>query len=149
MYDIKDRLREALTALDSTPNAFACKANIDSSNFKKMLDGKLNITNKTIGKICQAHNLSVEWLKSGIGDMISPATTKGIILSPDSIYAEDSEVLVGDAVLKERIKHLQKQLQDLCGEKKVWETERKSMKNKIDQQRKRIDQLTDKLLELK
>ncbi len=145
MRDIVERLREAITALEITQNAFASKANIDPSNFGKMLEGKQKITDKTIGKICHAHNLSVEWVKSGVGSMMAPATTKGNFFSPDGIYAEDSEVMIGDAVLIERIKNLQKQLQDLQGEKKAWEAERKSMRKEIEELRAKNEEVTTEL----
>lgn len=60
MNDMVERLKEAIAVLNATQNAFASKANIDPSNFGKMLEGKQKITDKTIGKICHAHNLSVE-----------------------------------------------------------------------------------------
>ncbi|QCD39444.1 MULTISPECIES: helix-turn-helix domain-containing protein [Bacteroidales] len=145
MNDMVERLKEAIAVLNATQNAFASKANIDPSNFGKMLEGKQKITDKTIGKICHAHNLSVEWVKSGIGSMMVPATTKGNFFSPDGIYAEDSEVLIGDAVLKERIKNLQQQIQDLQGEKKAWEAERKSMKKEIEELRVKNEEITAEL----
>lgn len=145
MNDVVERLREAIELLKITPNAFASKANIDPSNFGKMLEGKQKITDKTIGKICCAHSLSIEWVKFGTGDMIAPATMKGNFLSPDGIYAEDSEVVIGDAVLRERIKNLQKTVQDLQGEKKAWESERKSMKKEIEELRSKNEEINAEL----
>lgn len=145
MNDVITRLKDAIELLKVTPNAFASKANIDPSNFGKMLEGKQKITDKTIGKICYAHNLSIEWVKCGTGEMIAPTTMKGNFLSPDGIYAEDSEVVVGDAVLKERLKHLQKTVQDLQSEKKAWETERKSMKKEIEELRSKNEEINAEL----
>ena len=151
MSEIISRIKDSIEALKLTPNAFASKAAIDPSNFGKMLDGKQKITEKTITKLCQAHGISAEWVKSGEGDMFVPqsTTTKGVFFSPEGIYAEDSEVVVGDAVLRERIKYLIETIQTLQAEKRTWELERKRMQKDIEEQRKRIDQLTDKLLELK
>jgi transcriptional regulator with XRE-family HTH domain len=148
MSDVVERLKEAITCLELTPNAFASKANIDSSNFGKMLEGKQKITDKTIGKLCAAHNLSVEWVKLGTGEMKATAL-KGNFFSPEGIYAEDSEVVIGDAVLKERIKHLQKTVIDLQGEKKAWETERKTMKKEIEELRTKNEEVSAELSKTK
>lgn len=107
MNDVIERLKEAICYLDITSNAFASKAKIDPSNFGKMLEGKQKITDKTISKLCHAHSISVEWVKFGTGEMMMPTTAKGNFFSPKGIYAEDSEVLVGDVVLKERVKALE------------------------------------------
>ena len=149
MNEVVARLREAIEHLQITPNAFASKANIDPSNFGKMLEGKQKITDKTIGKLCHAHCLSVEWMKLGTGAMMATPTTKGNFFSPDGIYAEDSEVVIGDAVLRERIKNLKQTVQDLQGEKKAWEVERKSLKREIEELRAKIDEVNTELSKTK
>lgn len=140
-----DRIKEAIRHLDITPNAFATKANIDPSNFGKMLEGKQRITEKTIGKLCSAHRLSLEWIKTGVGAMLEPSTTKGNFQSPNGIYAEDSEFVIGDAVLRERIKNLQQQVSELQSEKKSWESERRSMKREIEELRSKNEVLNTEL----
>lgn len=154
MEEVISRLKMAIEALKITQNAFASKANIDPSNFGKMMDGKQKITDKTIGKICSAHNISVDWVKTGDGNMFAPNAIKGLIGS-EGIFAEDSEVIIGDAVMKERIKSLQSFLQNLQGEKKVWESERKSLKKEIEELRAKYDEATlelsrtkDKMIDL-
>lgn len=145
MSNVVTRLREAMEHLGITPNAFASKANIDPSNFGKMLEGKQTITDKTIGKLCTAHCLSVDWIKTGEEPMLVARTLKGNFDSPDAIYAEDSEVVIGDAVLRERIKSLQQTVQTLQGEKKAWEAERKSMKKEIEELRSKNDEVNSEL----
>lgn len=145
MNEVISRLKEAIELLKVTPNAFASKANIDSSNFGKMLEGKQKITDKTIAKLCYAHGISVEWIKSGCGEMIAPPTMKGNFLSPEGIYAEDSEVIVGDAVLRERVKHLQKKVDELQAEKKAWEAERKIMRKEIEELRSKHEDVNAEL----
>jgi len=108
MSEIIERLRQAIDYLETTPNAFANKANISPSNFGKMLKGKQKITARTIDKICAAHYLSAEWLKHGTKPMITEHITKGNFDSPDAIYAEGSQVVIGDAVLTERVKLLER-----------------------------------------
>lgn len=149
MTEIADRIKEAIGHLDITPNAFATKANVDPSNFGKMLDGKQKITDKTIGKLCCAHGLSLEWIKTGSGSMMEPSTTKGNFQSPNGIYAEDSEVMIGDAVLQERIKNLQQTVLELQGEKKIWENERRSMKKEIEGLRSKNELLNIELSQTK
>lgn len=144
-----DRIKEAIRHLDITPNAFATKANIDPSNFGKMLEGKQRITEKTIGKLCSAHRLSVEWIKTGIGAMQESFTTKGNFQSPNGIYAEDSEVVIGDAVLRERINNLQQTVSELQSEKKSWESERRSMKKEIEELRSKNEGLNAELSQTK
>ena len=149
MNEVIERLKTAMSHLDLTPNAFASKASIDPSNFGKMLEGKQKITDKTIGKLCDAHCLSVAWVKYGTGEMRATQTTKGNFESPDAIYAEGSEVVIGDAVLRERIKNLQQTVQDLQAEKKTWEVERKAMKKELDELRTKNDDLNSELSKTK
>ena len=149
MNDMVERLKKAIELLKLTQNSFASKAKIDPSNFGKMLEGKQKITDKTIGKICHAHRLSMEWLKSGTGEMTSPEYVNGNFFSPGGIYAEDSEVVIGDAVLKERIRNLEKTLQALIGEKKSLESERQSLRNEIDELRSKNEELTKELSKTK
>lgn len=145
MNEIIDRLKAAIELLQITPNAFASKAKIDPSNFGKMLEGKQKITDKTIDKLCDTHCLSTEWVKYGTGEMIAPRTVKGNILSPDGIYAEGSEVVIGDAVLRERVKHLQKNVEELQAEKKAWEAERKLMRKEIEELRSKHEDVNAEL----
>lgn len=149
MTEIINRLKDVISHLAMTPNAFATKAKVDPSNFGKMLDGKQKITDKTIGKLCEAHKLSVDWIKTGVGAMMAPHIAKGNFDSPNGIYAEDSEVVIGDAVLRERIKHLQQELSDLRGKKKSWENERKSMQKQIDDLRSKNESLNSELSQTK
>lgn len=149
MNEIIDRLLEAISLLETTQRSFAEIAEIDPSNFAKMLRGKQKITDKTIGKICQAHKLSAEWLKNGIGNMKLPEITNGNFFSPGGIYAEDSEVVVGDAVLKERLKNLGKDIQDLRAEKRSWESERKSLQKEIEGLRSKNEYLNSELTKAK
>lgn len=149
MTEIINRLKDVISHLAMTPNAFATKANVDPSNFGKMLDGKQKITDKTIGKLCDAHKLSVDWIKTGVGAMMAPQIVKGNFDSPNGIYAEDSEVVIGDAVLRERIKHLQQELLDLRGKKKSWESERKTMQKQIDDLRSKNESLNSELSQTK
>ena len=69
MNDMVERLKEAIAVLNATQNAFASKANIDPSNFGKMLEGKQKITDKTIGKICHAHKERIKNLQQQIQDL--------------------------------------------------------------------------------
>lgn len=132
MSDITARLKEAIAQLALSPHSFAVMANLDPSNFSKMLEGKQKITDRTIGKLCDAHCLSVEWVKHGAGEMKEVKQKVGNIDSPDSIYAEGSEVVIGDAVLRERLKSLQKSVADLRGERKSWDAERKQLKKELE-----------------
>lgn len=152
---IPERIKEAIKLLEMTPNAFATHADIDPSNLNKMLEGKQNITDKTIGKICSAHHLSTEWVKNGVGEMKVQTPNKGNYLSPGSIYAEDSKIVMGDLVLRERIKHLQASIHKLQEEKEAWEAERKSLKSELTELRAKYEaavsehvRTKDKMIEL-
>lgn len=48
MNDMVERLKEAIAVLNATQNAFASKANIDPSNFGKMLEGKQKIPDRSM-----------------------------------------------------------------------------------------------------
>ena len=66
---IISRLEQYLEIDGATTNSFANKVGIDPGNLRKMLAGKQRITDKTLWKIADAHNLNFEWLKYGEGEM--------------------------------------------------------------------------------
>lgn len=67
--EIISRLEQYLEIDGSTTNSFANQIGIDPGNLRKMLAGKQRITDKTLRKIADAHNLNFEWLKYGEGEM--------------------------------------------------------------------------------
>lgn len=97
MNQVVERLKDAMTYLQMTPNAFAGKAKVDPSNFCKMLDGKQKITEKTIGKICDAHRLSAEWVKSGSGEMLVQSNAK-MVGGAYVVGQKDDEIVMVDFI---------------------------------------------------
>lgn len=67
--EIISRLEQYLEIDGSSTNSFANQIGIDPGNLRKMLAGKQRITDKTLRKIADAHNLNFEWLKYGEGEM--------------------------------------------------------------------------------
>lgn len=67
--DIIDRIESFLEIDGSSTNSFAKIAGLDPGNLTKMLAGKQKITDNTLRKISNAHDISFEWLKYGEGEM--------------------------------------------------------------------------------
>lgn len=105
--DIIDRLRFVINNLRITPNKLAVTAGIDPANFTKMLNGKQKITDKTLGKISQAHGLNINWLRCGEGAMeensasplIGPSAGAHMVpLLPVEAYANPLAEFFGEGV---------------------------------------------------
>ena len=68
MKQLIDRLNQLMKDLKLSPNSLAIQANISPSNMRKMLLGEQTITDRTLGKICDAFSVSFNWLKDGEGE---------------------------------------------------------------------------------
>lgn len=88
-YLIK-RLKEVMLYFNLTPNGFATKIKVDSSNWMKMLNGEQTVTDKTLQKIVKAFpQISYDWLRTGEGEMLlSVPPSKPDLPSKDSTLAE-------------------------------------------------------------
>lgn len=73
--DIIDRIETAVKLDGSSTNSFARLAGIDPGNLAKMLGGKQKITDKTLIKISDSHNINFKWLKFGEGEMLNNANS--------------------------------------------------------------------------
>ena len=65
---MKERLKRLVRDARMNPNAFANQAGIAPSNFRKMLSGEQNITDRTLAKISDAFSVNYDWLKDGEGE---------------------------------------------------------------------------------
>lgn len=70
MKQLAERLKRVVEESKLTPNSFANQAGIAPSNFRKMLIGEQNITDRTLGLISDKYGVSYEWLKTGDGNMM-------------------------------------------------------------------------------
>lgn len=83
--EIISRLEQYLEIDGSSTNSFANQIGIDPGNLRKMLAGKQRITDKTLRKIADAHNLNFEWLKYGEGEMYNENEPKPEISYTDGV----------------------------------------------------------------
>lgn len=67
---VADRLNEFIDFSGFTATYLALKADLDPSNFNKMLKKQKPITDKTINKIISATTINREWLLTGAGEML-------------------------------------------------------------------------------
>ena len=58
--DVVERLKTFMKFDCSTPASFAKMTGVEASNFAKMLDGKQNITKRTLEKLAAAHSQFVK-----------------------------------------------------------------------------------------
>lgn len=65
---MKERIKKLIRDARMNPNAFANQAGIAPSNFRKMLSGEQNITDRTLAKISDAFKVNYDWLKDGVGE---------------------------------------------------------------------------------
>ena len=68
--EIISRIKQCVELDGSTINSFANQIGVDPGNLRKMLGGKQKITDKTLRKISESRNVSFEWLKTGLGEMM-------------------------------------------------------------------------------
>lgn len=143
---IQDRLAEYLKVKSLTNRDFERLCALSNGTAARLRE---TTRKSTFDRIANACDLNIDWLRRGEGNMISHTPNKGNYLSPESIYMEGSEIVIGDPVLRERIKHLQASLNNLQGEKKIWDFECKAMKNEIESLRSRNEALNVELSKTK
>ena len=66
--EIIKRIEELVSDSFTSQNAFAIQVGINSSNFRKKLNGEQTITKNDIKKIADAKKVSREWLQTGKGE---------------------------------------------------------------------------------
>lgn len=93
--EIINRVETFLELDGSSTNSFARLAGIDPGNLTKMLAGKQRITDKTLRKIADAHNLNFEWLKYGEGEMLVANEPIPEINYADGVPYYDEDFLLG------------------------------------------------------
>lgn len=93
--EIINRVETFLELDGSSTNSFARLAGIDPGNLTKMLAGKQRITDKTLRKIANAHNLNFEWLKYGEGEMLVANEPIPEINYADGVPYYDEDFLLG------------------------------------------------------
>lgn len=77
MNDRIERLLQLMECLGITKHSLCTSSGIGPSNFNRMLDGELTITDKTLHKIVAAYpQINLAWLKTGEGEMLNPAFPK-------------------------------------------------------------------------
>lgn len=101
---IQERLSEYLKTKSLTNRDFERICNLSNGTAARIRETTRKSTFDRIANTC---DLNIDWLRKGEGNMISQVPQKGNYLSPESIYAEDSEVMIGDAILAERVKSLE------------------------------------------
>ena len=75
-----------------TQEDFASSIKMSRSNLGSIEIGRIAVTDRVILDICEKHNVSVEWLKSGKGDVFIPKTRNQTITDflGDVIKDDDS-----------------------------------------------------------
>lgn len=115
METLQDRLKYFISAIDLSVNAFENQCGMAQGSVNKMTDKSRQ---RTLDKIHKNYpQLNMDWLKTGEGEMINPATNIDIDLKMDghSQMAFRDISNIGDvktqiAILQERIKSLETQL---------------------------------------
>lgn len=75
MKQLAERLKRVVEESKMTPNSFANQAGIAPSNFRKMLIGEQNITDRTLSMISEKYGVNYDWLKTGEGKMMLNSTS--------------------------------------------------------------------------
>lgn len=119
MQTLQERLKIFITSLDSSVLAFENKCGMAPGTVNKMTDKSRPKTLEKIHK--QFPQLNMEWLQTGEGQMLNPQPTVDIDLDlklgGHSQFAMRDITNIGDAntqiaILQERIKSLEKELEE-------------------------------------
>lgn len=119
MQTLQERLKTFITSLDSSVLAFENKCGMAPGTVNKMTDKSRPKTLEKIHK--QFPQLNMEWLQTGEGQMLNPQPTVDIDLDlklgGHSQFAMRDITNIGDAniqiaILQERIKSLEKELEE-------------------------------------
>ena len=71
---IHQRLRALRRALDLTQAEFGSRINLTQGFLTSLETGKRGLTNRTIADICREFHASEQWLREGVGDMLTTPT---------------------------------------------------------------------------
>lgn len=74
MEAINERFRQVREMLKLSQEDFASAASRTRSEIKNIEYGKTSPKEEIIASVCKAHNISPEWLKTGVGEPFTPLT---------------------------------------------------------------------------
>lgn len=140
---------------DMTRNAFAVKAGIDPTNFSKMLAGKQTITNNTLKKISKAHGVSLNWLLTGVGEMMEKSEAPTVVYQQSNSggtnqQGNDNEQIVmpcpDDAA---HIRDLEKEIENLRAKLAHKDDIIAEMRSSAAKQDERINELKEWIADLR
>jgi len=90
MDEILTRIKELMVSRGLTANAFAVKADINSSNFAKKMKGTMRITKADVDKICDNVGVNRDWLINGNGE---PYTDEGKAMIENQFAVKFAETI--------------------------------------------------------
>lgn len=109
-------------------NKLATMAGVDTGNLSRSIKGKATFSDRVIMKIAHALNVSLDWLESGVGPMLSPTVASpqevGVGIATSNINGSNSpnvsqSIGTADAlqreneILRQQNEFLQKQVETL------------------------------------
>lgn len=72
MSSINERVKKVRLHFDMTQIQFGKRICMSQGQLTSVETGKRNVTDRTIKMICSEFDISEEWLRLGVGDMIAP-----------------------------------------------------------------------------
>jgi len=81
--EINNRLVELRTQLGISQKDMSQQLSVRQSYYSDLENGRRNVSNKFIDKVCSTLNVQKNWLYTGLGDIFTPK--KGNFLYPDSV----------------------------------------------------------------
>lgn len=91
MNDTSERLLQLRKALKLSQEAFGAAIGMTRSEIKNIEYGKTVLKSTKVPLVCQAFNVSNEWLMTGEGEMFLPATTDAFEALVHEFHLSDRE----------------------------------------------------------
>lgn len=100
---MNERIKQIRELLEMSQEAFAASINLKRNSLSLIELGKRNPSDRTITDICEKHNVSEEWLRTGSGQIFN-STPEG----PLDALARKYDLSDADVILVERFMKLNK-----------------------------------------
>lgn len=115
MEDVITRVRQIMSDLNQTKNAFAINVGINPSNFNRKMGGTIPFTKRDFGLIQKETGISSLWIETGLGEKYAPKEGLEQTQTASNNYAgaQQDNMLEAYKQLEKHTEHLEKEIEFL------------------------------------
>ncbi len=115
MEDVVTRIRQIMSDMNQTKNAFAINVGINPSNFNRKMGGAIPFTKRDFGLIQRATGINALWIETGQGEKNCPKEEQKQAEATDgnTTFLQYDSMLEAYKQLKRHNEHLEKEIEFL------------------------------------